>query len=242
MMRTNKNKKKKTESLLDPSLLWDAFFAVEQERYDALPPDSEIGWNPSEKFEKQMTRLIRAQRNPYWRLVNTVGKRVACIALAALLAFGGAMSVEAVRDTVVSFVIEIFEKYSIVTVPADESSTAPQTIETVYTFPAEAIPAGFVKTEEEIDRFDHIEKYHNADGQILYLRQSITVNISVVINTEGVETHSITVGDASGFYYFNKGYNNIYWLADGYLFLIYTDSGLDNDELATIGASVMPKK
>ena len=59
-----------------------------------------------------MARLIKRQKRPYWKFTNTVGKRIAVIALAFLMLFGLSMTIEAVREPVISFIENVFEKFS----------------------------------------------------------------------------------------------------------------------------------
>ena len=65
-------------------------------------------WIPSEAYLAGITRMTRKVKNPIWKYVNTVGKKVAVILITLLILFGSMMSVKAIRETVVNFIINIF--------------------------------------------------------------------------------------------------------------------------------------
>ncbi|MGN1086218.1 MAG: hypothetical protein ACI4Q5_04200, partial [Porcipelethomonas sp.] len=53
----------------------------------------------SDSFNKKMKKLIKRQKKPYYKFINTAGKRAACIAVAALiLSFSTIMGVDALRN------------------------------------------------------------------------------------------------------------------------------------------------
>ena len=41
----------------------------------------------TDKFEKQMQKLIKSQKKPYYNMTNSVGKRVACVLVAIIILF-----------------------------------------------------------------------------------------------------------------------------------------------------------
>ena len=66
--------------------------------YQRILDEADDTYKFSSKFEKRMSRLIKQRRKPYYRFINTAGKRVAVIALAFLtISFTTVMSVEALR-------------------------------------------------------------------------------------------------------------------------------------------------
>ena len=84
-------------------------------------------------YENYMDNLIRRSKNPFQRYFNTLGRRVAGIAAAMLIAFSCAMTVKAVREPVVEFFTNIYEKFVEIIFGEDDIAKAPDTIETVYT-------------------------------------------------------------------------------------------------------------
>ena len=69
----------------------------------------------SAEFECKMQKLIKKESKPYFRLINTVGKRVACIVIAVLITLTSVtFGVKAIREAVIEFFVETFEKFSVV--------------------------------------------------------------------------------------------------------------------------------
>lgn len=116
------------------------------ERYcNSLPTKEELAdITFSEKFEKRMEKLIRRQRKFYYSFINTAGKRVTMIALAIIIGLSTVtLSVEAIREPVVRFIIEDFEKFTDVTFYED-SETSFEFVKAQPTY----IPEGFVLEAE----------------------------------------------------------------------------------------------
>lgn len=90
-----------------------------QEDLDAqmssFSPDNEIAFEFSDKFEADMQKLLNRASKPYYFFINTVGKRVAVIAVVLFIALTTTVfSVEALRKPVVEFFVTFFEKFSTV--------------------------------------------------------------------------------------------------------------------------------
>ena len=69
----------------------------------------------SDKHNKKMKKLIKRQSRPYFNLISTAGRRVACVVVAMIVLSASALSVEAVRNAVYDFIIKIFSNHSVVT-------------------------------------------------------------------------------------------------------------------------------
>lgn len=100
----------------------------------------------SEDYLRDMEKLIKKSRNPIRRYFDTVGKRVAAAVIAAVALSGGMMSVSAVREPVVEFITNVYEKFVEIFFEDNNITKAPKTIETVYTL-------GIVPTGYNLDRY-----------------------------------------------------------------------------------------
>ena len=101
----------------------------------------------SESFRLKMEKLLKFSRKPYFSFVNTVGKRIAIIAILIAVSFSVIMvKVEAVRDPVIHFIVEIYEKFSSIIFPDSESEEGyPDRIEKSYE--PGYIPEGYALAE-----------------------------------------------------------------------------------------------
>ena len=106
--------------------------------YDALTHEYEIAMQDvadehefSPEFEKKMKKLINRRNKPYYRMINTAGKRTACAAVVVLVVSSVTiMNVEALRNAFSDFFVSIYEKFS--TVQPVEDDTSPTTLEEIY--------------------------------------------------------------------------------------------------------------
>ena len=111
-----------------------------------LAPAGEVYISPG--YKKKMAQLIKRQKRPYWKFVNTIGKRIAVFVLATLLVLSVAtMSVRSAREPILVFIENVFESFSELFVGRSEINNAPDTIEEVYTL--SDLPEGFEKIKFE---------------------------------------------------------------------------------------------
>lgn len=75
----------------------ESFRSVMEEEFQNVPSNEEsIDFPLSAHFEKKINKLIQATERPYWRWVNTAGKRVAIFIALFLLFISAALSVKAI--------------------------------------------------------------------------------------------------------------------------------------------------
>lgn len=107
----------------------------------------------SKQHKRKMSKLIKRQRKPYFKLISTAGCRAACAVIAVVVFSVSALSVNAVRDAVFDFIIERFPNHrNIVTAKSDTDEDYPDTIEEEYYL--SALPEGFKE-----DYYSKTEKY-----------------------------------------------------------------------------------
>ena len=113
----------------------------------------------SESFEKNMRKLIRRRKKPYYRFINTAGKRVAVIVTAFItLSLTTVMSVEALRTPFLDFIMSIFLDHSEVR-GIDNSGDYPETIESNYEITCD------LSDYSIINRFDDASEHKMANIQ-----------------------------------------------------------------------------
>ena len=123
----------------------EAFEQLDAWEEDQLDIDFTEEIHFSEKYERYMARLLRAQKKPWWQYTNTVAKKVAVIALVILLTFGASMSVSAVRKPVVEFIVNVYERFVEIFFGEDDIAEASCELETIYTLGK--LPEGYELVE-----------------------------------------------------------------------------------------------
>ena len=191
----------------------------------------------SESFEKKMQKLIKAQKKSYFYLINTVGKRVAIIVLALIISLTATtFSVKAIRESVIEFITETFEKFTKVTVQNEEYNSDTE-IEFVKTVP-EYIPDGYkVESEIEIDGLYQVYYINREKNSIDYCQELYCGTIKR-INTEDIEYQDLLINSYEGVFY-NNGMNTVVFADETYMYTVYGQ--VSKDELIKIAESIKIK-
>ena len=186
-----------------PKLL-EALDLYTREQDERLPDEKELkSITFSEEFLERMRRMIARHRWGYYALFGTVGRRVASILVALLIAATTAtVSVEALREPVLRFFAEVFERFTVIFVEKDVPTEAVGEMEL---YAPTYVPDGYeVAQEMATDRLYRVVYVNNKMDKINYV-QRWSSDINYTVNTEGTEYSKIMVGKYPGVIYTNKG-------------------------------------
>lgn len=178
-------------------------------------------------YENYMDNLIKRSKKPFQRYFNTAGRRIAGLAAAMLIAFGCSMTVKAVREPVVEFFANIYEKFVEIIFGEDDIAKAPDTIETVYTL-------GFIPNGYEMDRF-FIDRdmtnmtWINKNGDSLVLSQGI-LDGSFIMDREESSYHIIERNNKKIAYSEKYGRKCFLWNSEEYEFSLTMSSNISEEE------------
>lgn len=187
----------------------------------------------SDAFNKKMGKLLKTKRKPYYRWVNTAGKRIAIIIIAVFIAgTATALSVEAIRKKVFGFFIEIFEKYSIIQHDGEES--APESIEDIYEITCDLVE--YTVLYEEITA-SFINRIYVKDKVEIDYSQWVKGEYKQNWNTEDAEIEHIEINGYKAIIFTdNHHYNHIIWENHEYIFTLSTN--MDKNSLIRIAEFV----
>jgi hypothetical protein len=214
-------------------MLRSAVIKADMYEIGALPTDDEIEHEFSDEFERKMQKLIRQskKRSPVGGLAF-LRRRVVVLAAAIIILFASAMSVSAVRAAVFEFITEVYEKFTHIFF---EESRSPQDAADEFTiYEPTYIPEGFELVNKNIDGLVLLE-YEKGNDFISYSQQRLE-NVSMYINTEGVELEELEFKGLPAKYYSNQGVQNLIWCDDAYMYMV--SSTLDRDTVFRIAESV----
>ena len=210
----------KQDFIRDNPQLLRALRQAQDEKTDAIIEASKNSTHvASEHFKREMERLARAQRKPYYKYTNTRAKKaVLALAAAFILMITTVFSVSALREPVVKFFIEVYELFSSVffeKTPQEES--IPTTLEQIY-LPT-YIPDGYSLDEaSSIEMSGQVSFRYYGNNEILEYKQFLLDSAGFTINTEGIVYEDILVGEYKGIYCSNLGSQTILWANDQYGF------------------------
>lgn len=225
----------------DELLLKKALLMYQEKALASLPKADELEEITfTEVFENKMNKLINFQKKPYYFIINTIGKRVACIIFAFLISFTAMLFVDAIREPFINYVVETYEKYSEIIF----RGTSRITPETFVNYCPQYIPEGYEKVYRDgSSEYMYNEiSFMNESGDNIEFTQNITGG-STGINTEGVETEKVYVNNLEAIYWENLGEICILFADNNYEFFV---SGKANEickeELIKIAESIEPEE
>ena len=189
-------------------------------------------------YKRKMAQLIKRQKRPYWKYVNTVGKKIAVIAIAFMMLFGLSMSIKAIREPVVSFIVTIFDKFSELFVDKSEINSASDKIEEIYELTQ--LPQGYSENGINISLRNIETTYFNGDSEIRFY-QSIISN-KVTIDTEDSYETILFIKDYEIYYIYKNNLTKALWRNEKYIFEIYCNTEISEEEMRYIISSLRIKK
>ncbi len=192
----------------------------------------------SEKFEKQMNKLIHRREKPYYVLINTAAKRVAVIILLIIIAFTSTtISVAKIYQPFEDFIMEIFDDHTLFRPNRNNQSGDPLAEWKAYT--PSYIPEGFEVTNQSTDDYSSFIRYSNEKGKNFRIIQTMAGGAGTSLDTEGVEGEYINVNGTEIFYYDNKDENHLFFKKG--VTLIFIHGNISKDELLKIAVSMRVK-
>ncbi len=199
--------------------LFNAFREVASEEFAHIPNEEDIEYEFSERFNKKMDKLFKKiERNCNYPTVRPT-KKIITVLAAILILFAGLMSVGAIREPVVNFIVEKYETFVEFFFSGDTS----EQIEYEYGF--SEIPKGFNLVNKISDYDIEYAKYKNEKtGDEIIFKQTITDSKSFSIDNEHGTNAPEYINGAEVYIYEheNGDYIHANWIKESYsLFLVY---------------------
>lgn len=217
---------------LTEKALKEAVIRADRCYIDSLPPDSQIDHEFSREFLEKMQKLIyQSQKMHTKKLPIWQRQLVAGIIVVLLLLSTTAMTVPAIRTQVIEFVQEVYEQFTHIFFDGSENTVNDTAfIKSIPTY----IPEGFNLVTEDLDDIV-ILVYEKCADNISY-EQIRKRDVSMHINTEGVELEELEFQGSAAKYYSNQGVQNLIWYDNEYVYTV--SSTLDRNTVFKIAESV----
>ena len=204
-----------TEDMLKEAVIQADIYEIE-----TLPTDDEIEYEFSNGFKRKMKKLIRKSKTR-----SSVGamaflrRRAVAFVAAIIILFASAT--------------EVYEKFT--NIFFNESRSSQDTADGFTIYEPTYIPEGFELVNKNIDGLILLE-YEKGNDFISYSQQCLE-NVSMHINTEGVELEELEFKGLPAKYYSNQGVQNLLWYDDEYMYMV--SSTLDRDIVFKIAESIV---
>ena len=92
-------------------LLKQGLIKLKEIEFNDVPKEEEIEHDFSDKYLKSKEKLINKLSRSYWKYINTAAKKVAVIIISFIIAFSSLMTVDAFRETVINFIVTMYEAF-----------------------------------------------------------------------------------------------------------------------------------
>lgn len=188
--------------------------AASYEFRDVPRDDSLIQHEFSPEFERKIEKLIRKEQTFFWHFVNTASKRVAVIAVVLVMLFTTACSVEAIREPIVRFLIEVYESFTEYTFEGEKSDTITKE------YQMSTVPEGFTQTDYFKDDAGITTTYENEQGDMIRFSQTITSGTDITIDGEHAKTKIVDVSGREVQLYLREDISVAFWIEDIYMLKI----------------------
>lgn len=206
----------------------------------SLPTDDTIpDIHPSKKFEKKISRLIKAQRRTTKarKRRRAINKLVAATVILALLSFGCLMTAEAYREKVIEIVVHVFQELTEYRFTSERSGTDEIVLpELTLT----NVPEGMLEVENRITgNHRRIITYESDTGLFFELTQQPISSDGVyhsILDTEDSVYEEIVIHGNTA-YTNEKGDDcSVMWVIDNVIYKLY--GNIDLHELIAIAEKI----
>lgn len=211
--------------------LYEALDAYTRETAESLVVPPEFEHTFSSEFEASMQQLISKNNKPCYKYINTVGKRVAGIAVIMLTCLVVALfSVKSLREPFIDFVVKTYEKFTSLFVDKEDDTTEFKVMLPQY------IHEGYELEESTHDNSVFKSVYRDINGNYLTYKQIKDSSWQLMTDTENIIYERIYINSLEGICYKNKDKNCLVF-GDG-IYSFGVSGYLSKDELIKIAESI----
>ena len=196
---------------------------VSREFADIPQQENKIDYAFSDDFMRRMDKLTKAEKSRFWRMTNTIPKRVAAVFVAIMLIALTACSIPTVRAAVVDFIKETYDNC----IRLFTGETGSKKISAHYVLTD--LPDGFEEISTTETGTRNIVSYQKANGDQIILTQSITEDDAIFLDNENGDLSEINLSGMKVSVYESDDCMVAIWLQDQYAFhlTIYGDYDMD---------------
>lgn len=197
---------------MDNVVLKQAALRALNTELDLLPSEDELKahYSFTPEFKKKINDLIAKTDRRYVSVAGFKLRRAVVALVAALLMLTGCMSFKAVREPIVKFFAQTYEKGTDITFEGTEYMN-PDDFE--YKMPVP--PEGYFIVEEEKYGGLYDVKFKNINGDIIYYTQLNPDGATVMLNTENADVSYIDINGHEAMKIENGYAGNIIAWCDG---------------------------
>ena len=194
--------------------------------------EDEIDLAFSPKFEAKMEKLIAKEKNSFWRITNTPRKRLAVILVAIMILFTTACGIDAIREPIVNFIMEVTDTFYDFIYNGEGTNTIS------YEYQLVPVPDGFEEVSVERTDASVIRKYIDNSENKIILSQNISDGTTIAIDSEKGTITTVTVNNIEAVIYEYDNVAQAIWSSDSYVFFLTYYGDIEIDAMQDLISSV----
>ena len=196
---------------------------------DALP-DEEFVF--SEKYKKEMQKLL-IKHKKYTRNANRfIPKRLVGVLAAILITLTLMMSISAIREPVIKFIVNVYENFISIFVE-DEGAKPPQEIEHIC-LPTDGIQGYSIQSSYNQGKISSTV-WINENNEVIFLEQSILENNYQAFLDNESTYYKTTIVDIYEIFYIEKNSSfGVVWSNGEYMFKMLFPNTIEFEEIEDI--------
>ncbi len=190
----------------------------------------------SAEFETRVGALLKRQEHFWFRTFNTIGKQVAAVLLAVVLALSAVtVSVEALREPFFEFLIETFERFTLITFHENEDQPEDEFIPLEPIDPT-YIPEGFELVQEDNGFFSHTKTFKNKEHLQYTYSQTSKEGLQMYLDTEDATSKKIHIQSHEGILVYENNNTILFFTDEQYTYEV--SGNIPENELIKIAESI----
>lgn len=219
------------DNVITREMLCGALEIYENEMLESLNEES---FETSKEFEKKMQSLLKSRDSLYHRLTLTKARKVITAFAAALVVLLCALSVGAIRESILSFFVDR-GNVKVIEYNTEDSSDYPRVIGSTYT--PGYLPQGYALSDSSSDDLRSYKLYVNGED-FLSIEQFTKSSYKSAFDLDTMEKESYQGIDFV--VQTSSDSTVLIWEMDGYVFEM--TGFIDKSELFKAAASLKPDK
>lgn len=211
----------------------NAFREVISAEFSHIPCDeNSIDYTFSDRFNKKMNKLIKAQGKPYYFLINTAAKKVAVYFVIFVTLITASMSVKAIREPVVNFIVEIYESFTRYFFYGDTTDNIKKKYE------ISELPKGFSRFNAMETDTDFTVIYQDSENNSIIFTQSTTKSKIFDIDNQKEPPKTENINGIEIHIYIYEKDKFVFWSDNEYFFQITAYGDIDDEALIKMIKSI----
>lgn len=212
-----------------------AFREVASEEFAHIPNENEIEYEFSERFNRKMEKFLDKIEYNSTHSISKSKRYTLTLIAAIIMLFVGLISVSAIREPIVNFIIEKYETFVEFSFSGDTSKH----IEYEYGF--SELPSGFKEIVYQVAEGSIYKEYLNEQTtEIISLYQTVTDANKINLDNEQGEiiTESINGSQVYIYKHNNNDYIQANWISKTYSIILTYHGDIETDEFVNLIKSI----